>query len=392
MEILYLLECGQEISTIPLDNKIKWEYTDVYMNRYMAMRWVYEIISNKQPSTTMISSIIEDNSIWTALLSVYYLDKATSHNDAPSSIISNILTVLTKSPSISEVNEVVAYISENFGLPCYQTNETNYKWIICKLILEAIQAEVDTHTHKKYENMAHDTMQWRILEEIYNNFDNLYQSMLNTAHILRQWMKSPEAALSLYYAATEIQERSHEAWFYVAITLRLLSRKDDALNAYLTSLQICPDNPDSHFNMGNLLLEDYGNPLKALQEYTLALNSHKPTAITRIGKIYNLIAECQYKLGDTESSIQSLNDGMEKDPSYSENYNDMAKHINDSNLASVWKILISYLFEAAESSLLFAALNSIKQPHFIVSTIWKILSTSSIHQCVYSILEPYIIK
>ena len=29
MEILYLLECGQEISTIPLDNKIKWEYTAV---------------------------------------------------------------------------------------------------------------------------------------------------------------------------------------------------------------------------------------------------------------------------------------------------------------------------------------------------------------------------
>jgi tetratricopeptide (TPR) repeat protein len=312
-------------------------------------------------------------------------DKAAAHNDAPSPIISTILTVLTKTPSSSEVNEVVSYISENFGLPCY------YKWIICKLILEAIKAEIDTQTHKKYEAMGNDTMQWRILEEIYDNFDNLYQSMLNTAHILRQWMKSPEAALSLYYAAIDIQEKSYEAWFYVAITLRLLGRKDDALHAYLSSLQICPDNPDSHFNMGNLLLEDYGNPLKALQEYTLALNSYKPTAMTRVGKIYNLIAECLYKLGDNDSSIRSLSDGIAKDPSYTENYHDMTKHI-DNDFVSTWKAVISYTFKTTESSLLITALSSIKRPHFIVSTIWKILSISSIQQSVYSILEPYIIK
>jgi hypothetical protein len=70
MEMLYLLECGQEINAMPLDGKIKWECMEVYMNRYMAMRWVYEILSNKQPTTTLINSAIEDNSIWAALISV----------------------------------------------------------------------------------------------------------------------------------------------------------------------------------------------------------------------------------------------------------------------------------------------------------------------------------
>ncbi len=70
MEMLYLLECGQEISTAPLDSKIKWECTEVYANRYMAMRWVYEILCNQQPSAALINSVIEDSSIWTALISV----------------------------------------------------------------------------------------------------------------------------------------------------------------------------------------------------------------------------------------------------------------------------------------------------------------------------------
>ena len=321
-----------------------------------------------------------------------FLIKAASGNYSSSAIAPKILAVLGGASSLVVVNEVVLYISENFGLPCYETNSSNYKWVVCKLILEAIKVEIDTFTHKKFEAMEQDSMQWRILKEMYDNLDSLFQSMLTTAHILRQWMKSPEASLSLYYAAIEIEEKSYEAWFYVAITLRILGKKDQALNAYLTSIQICPENADAHFNLGNLYLEDYEQPLKALQEYTSASNCHKPSAMTRIGKIYNLIAECQHRLKDMENSLRSLTTGIAMDPTYMDNYHDITKHIHDQDMVAVWNSVINYIAKPDQIASLISALSSIKHTHFIIPIMWNILSNSPMHQAIYNILQHYIIK
>ena len=72
MEVLYLLECGQDTNDILPDAKFEWEYTELYFNRYNAIKLVYDILCGKPLSSISLLPGVDDNSIWSSLVNVLF--------------------------------------------------------------------------------------------------------------------------------------------------------------------------------------------------------------------------------------------------------------------------------------------------------------------------------
>lgn len=138
MEIIYLCEGGEksQIKETHFNISNNWEATHIYYNRYAIVKWIYESLTSQSMSAQPLNS---DGSLWTDIVNA-----VAKPDNKCSSNVKNIIDALTKPNGYSLAAQAISSISESFGLPCYSANSDNYKYIISKLVLEAIKSEVDT--------------------------------------------------------------------------------------------------------------------------------------------------------------------------------------------------------------------------------------------------------
>ncbi len=115
-----------------------------------------------------------------------------------------------------------------------------------------------------------------------------------------------EESLPYIDRALILNEKSPEAWVYMADAQLGLNNIDQALSAYLISIKLDEDQPDTLMAIANILMEQ--------GEYTYALGYYKQALIKdehqELENIYLFIAVAHHFLGETEASQEALEFAM----------------------------------------------------------------------------------
>eukprot|EP00347_Sterkiella_histriomuscorum_P022730 403337377 len=231
----------------------------------------------------------------------------------------------------------------------------------------------------------------------------LYDTLLKLAHIIRVWLLLPQQALFFYNQALDCacnssfmnqstsQSLQAQTYFFIGITLRSLHQPDEAIRAYQKALEINPLYSDCYFNLGNIYFEEKNDMIKAeichksalesleenkkiemyrrLEEEQLSpgninqnINSmnqqqndnQQPKSIITIGRVCNMIGEINKKKNDYEAAIKFYLRGISQEPSYLDNYVDLAdisELLNEIEISRLFFIFAKIIAQINEGGL-----------------------------------------
>ena len=91
-------------------------------------------------------------------------------------------------------------------------------------------------------------------------------------------------------------------WDLMGATNQLLGKPDEALKDFKQAIQLNSNYENAYYNMGVVLLEDYGNPTEAIEAFKKSISLNPKNA-----RAYNNMGNSLRKLGRFEEAITVLN-------------------------------------------------------------------------------------
>lgn len=156
---------------------------------------------------------------------------------------------------------------------------------------------------------------------------NLFNALIDLAHLFRIWLRSPEESLNLYEEACNIDPENAEVYFYKGLTYRALGELELSIDNYIQGIHKKANYAECYYNLGNIYLEEYKNFKEAEACYLNALfvceNGHQ--GLVSIGKICAMLAEVYALQENYNKALEIIFQGIGGDCLYIENFTKAAK-------------------------------------------------------------------
>lgn len=156
---------------------------------------------------------------------------------------------------------------------------------------------------------------------------NLFNALIDLAHLFRIWLRSPEESLNLYEEACNLDPENAEVYFYKGLTYRALGELELSIDNYIQGIHKKANYAECYYNLGNIYLEEYKNFKEAEACYLNALfvceNGHQ--GLVSYGKICVMLAEVYALQEDFKKALEIIFQGIGGDCLYIESFTKAGK-------------------------------------------------------------------
>lgn len=143
----------------------------------------------------------------------------------------------------------------------------------------------------------------------------LLDCLLETAHMLRLWLRDYTRSLNLYEKALSLAPDRLSTYLFLGMTHRALGNVHEAVKVYRQALEFDPQYAEAWVNLGNLLFDDCQDLQHAEDCYLRALKSLERgyRSLVSPGKVYCLLAEVFFAQGFVYNALETSMKGIGAD-------------------------------------------------------------------------------